>query len=244
MSPSGPCRTAPRLRRFPSFADRGSRARISRSDAAVIASVRHQLGMPVALDDLRRHRRRFEAEPRADARFDRGIEMGERPDGAGDLADRHHVARSKHPVQIALKLGVPQRELQAERHRLGMDAMRSANHRRQPMFLGATRTASRRPAMPLTIRSACLPHLQRLRRVHHVGRRQAEMEPSRRRSHFLGDSRRERDDVVLGCLLDFLDPGDVERRLRSKLSRAASGGTRPASAMASAAASSTSSQVS
>jgi hypothetical protein len=45
-------------------------------------------------------------------------------------------------------------------------------------------------------------------------------------------------------LLDFFDPRDGRTRLCSRMSRAASGGTMPAAAMASAAAVSTSSQVS
>ena len=35
------------------------------------------------------------------------------------------------------ELGVPQRELQPERHRLGVHAVRAADHRRAPMLLGA-----------------------------------------------------------------------------------------------------------
>ena len=66
-----------------------------------------------------------------------GIEVRERADGAGDLADRHDVARAQHAIEIALQLGVPQRELDAERHRLGMHAVRAADHRRPPVLLGA-----------------------------------------------------------------------------------------------------------
>ena len=70
------------------------------------------------------------------------------------------------------------------------------------------------------------------------------MQPARRRPDLLGDRGRERDDVVLRGLLDLVDAGDVEAR-RSREARARPRrGTMPASAIASAAASSTSSQVS
>ena len=59
----------------------------------------------------------------------------------------------------------------------------------------------------------------------------------------LGDGGRERDHVVLGGLLDVLDAGDVEGR-PWRAARGGLGGTSPASAIASVAASSTSSQVS
>ena len=57
---------------------------------------------------------------------------------------------------------------------------------------------------------AGLPHLQRLRRVDHVRRGHAEMEPPGGGTDVLGDGRREGDDVVLRDLLDCLDAGDVE----------------------------------
>ena len=109
------------------------------SDAAVIASVRHQFGVTIALDHLRGDRRGLEAKPLADARLDRGIEVREGPDRAGDLADGDDVAGAQHAIEIALKLRVPQRQLEPERHRLGVHAVRPADHRRAPVFLGARR---------------------------------------------------------------------------------------------------------
>ncbi len=53
-------------------------------------------------------------------------------------------------------------------------------------------------------------HLQRLRRVDDVGRGEAEMQPARRWPHLLRNRGGEGDHVVLGDLLDFLDPRDVE----------------------------------
>ena len=45
------------------------------------------------------------------------------------------------------------------------------------------------------------------------------MEPARGGPDVLGDGGREGDDVVLRDLLDLLDAGDVERRLRAQLAR-------------------------
>ena len=69
------------------------------------------------------------------------------------------------------------------------------------------------------------------------------MQPARRRADVLGHRGRERDDVVLGDLLDFLDAGDVEGAALADVARRV-GGTIPARAIASAAAISTCSQVS
>ena len=107
------------------------------SDARGDGERRHQLGVAVALDHLRRHRRGLEAEPLADARLDRRIEVRERPDGAGNLADRDDVAGAQHAIEVALQLGVPERQLQAEGHRLGVHAVRAPDHRRPPMLVGA-----------------------------------------------------------------------------------------------------------
>jgi hypothetical protein len=172
-----------------------------------------------------------------------GIEMGEGADGARDLADRDRFAGAQHPVEAALQLGVPERELQAEGHRLGVDAVRPADHRRPPVLLGARAHRLHQRGEPLDDEVAGLAHLQRLRGVDHVRRGEAEVQPPRGRPDALGHRRREGDDVVLRGLLDLLDARHVERG-RARSSRAASAGTMPASAIASAAASSTSSHVS
>ena len=147
-------------------------------------------------------------------------------------------------ADVARELGVPQRQLQPEGHRLGVYAVGAADHRRAAVLERArSRTASRQRPRVRRMRSRGLDHLQRLRGVDDVRRGQAEVQPARRRPDVLGDRRGEGDDVVLGGLLDFLDPGDVERALLPQVARGLAG-TRPASAIASAAASSTWSHVS
>jgi hypothetical protein len=98
----------------------------------------------IALNDLGRHGRRLQAEPLADARLDRRIQVRERADRTRDLPHRDHPARAQHALEIPLQLGVPQRELQPERHRLCVHAVRPPDHRGHPMLFGGTNTPSAR----------------------------------------------------------------------------------------------------
>ena len=107
-----------------------------------------------------------------------------------------------------------------------------------------SRTASISPAMSLTIRSQASRIWMRLRGVDDVGGGEPEVEPARGGSDVLRDGGREGDDVVLRDLLDLLDPARCRTPPFARSSRAASAGTSPASAIASVAASSTSSHVS
>ena len=130
---------------------------------------RHQLGVPIALDDLRRHRRRLEAEAAADASLNVRIEVRERADRAGQFPDRDHVAGAQDAVEVALQLGVPQRQLEAERHRFGVHAVRPADHRRAPVLLGAGAHGVHQRGDPLDDEAAGLAHLKRLGGVDDVG---------------------------------------------------------------------------
>ena len=182
---------------------------------------RQQLGVAIALDHLRRDRRRLEAEPPADVGFDRRGEVRERADRAGDLADaidrRGRAGRA--------------------RGRAASSAYHSASFR--PNVIGSACTPCVRPIIgvrrcsnarvadgraPAPSRSvedqvAGLAHLQRLRGVDDVGRGQAEVQPARRRPDVLGHGGREGDDVVLRGLLDLLDAGDVERAALADVAR-------------------------
>jgi hypothetical protein len=165
----------------------------------------------IALNHLRRNRRRFQSQALADRRFNRGIEMRERADGAGDLADPHDLPGAAEAFDVAAQLRIPERQLQAERHHLGVHAVRAADHRRLFVFSGARLDGVGEPRHELQDQIAGFDHLQRLGRIDNVGRRQAEMEPARGRSDLLGHRRGEGDDVVLRGFFDFVDARDVER---------------------------------
>ncbi len=62
---------------------------------------------------------------------------GVRADGAGELADAHSDERSVEPLAIALELERPTDELEAERRRLGMDAVRPPDRHGRAMLVRA-----------------------------------------------------------------------------------------------------------
>jgi hypothetical protein len=173
--------------------------------------------VPVALNHLRRDRRGPESQLLAHARFDVRIQVREHADRARQLADADGVARAKHPVEAPLQLGVPERQLDAEGHRLGVNAVRASHHRRPAVLVGARPDRLHQPGDIPDDELARLPHLQGLRRIHHVGGREPEMQPPGRGPDLLGHRRRERDDVMLRGLLDLMYAWHVEARPRAQL---------------------------
>ena len=83
--------------------------------------------MPVALNDLRG--RRLGLEPKLLARdaFDLRIDRRVVPDRAGELSDPDARKRSREPLTVALELERPHGELEAERRRFGVNAVRTAD---------------------------------------------------------------------------------------------------------------------
>ena len=95
--------------------------------------------------------------------------MGEGADRTRELADGYGVAGAAHPDDIPPELGMPQRELEAERHRLGMNAMGPADHGRAAMLVGTLPHRLRQPVEAGQDQIAGVAHLERLRGIDNVG---------------------------------------------------------------------------
>ncbi len=116
-----------------------------RISVAILSSVRRDdregrevVRVAVALDDLRRDGRRFQSQALADFLFEFRLEVGEGADGAGKLADAHSSAAASKRVDVALRLGVPVRQFEAEGDGFGVDAVGAADHGSVLEFPGAT----------------------------------------------------------------------------------------------------------
>ena len=95
-----------------------------------------ELRVPVALDDLRGVGRGLEAQTLAREPLELRARGGVRADGAGELADPHALERAIEPRTPAIELERPAGELQPERRRLGMDAVRATHDQRPAVLLG------------------------------------------------------------------------------------------------------------
>ena len=98
-------------------------------DDAMTASVAKEHRVAVARNDLRRGGLDGKPEFFRDMGFDARIDIRKGADGAGNRAGRDLFPRVHETLAGARKFGIGLRELQAEGHRLGMDAMRAADHR-------------------------------------------------------------------------------------------------------------------
>ena len=84
-------------------------------------------GVAVALDDLRCDVDGLEAELGADGLFVLGLEVAEGADGSGELADAEVFGGGVEAGEVALHLGVPEEELEAEGGGFGVDAVGAAD---------------------------------------------------------------------------------------------------------------------
>ena len=159
-------RQVPDLERKPLERRRGQRQR------------RQQGRMPVALHDLRRRRLGLEPEPLARDALDLGIDRRVVPDRAGELPDPHARERGREPLTVALELERPDGELEAERRRLGVNAVRAADRQRQPVLLGALHDRVEGAVDPGQDELAGRADLERERRVDDVRRGQPVVEPA------------------------------------------------------------------
>ena len=140
------------------------------------------------------------------------------------------------PRAGAGEFGISPREFQAEGGRLGMDAVRAADGRRQLVLEGAA-LQRREQRVDVGDQEVARPlQLHGEAGVEHVGARSCPDGRSAHRADELGEMGQKGDDVVLGDALDLVDARDVELRvaalLPDRLARPAFGMT-PISASAS-----------
>ena len=199
------------------------------------------LGVPIALEDLRRARRRLEPEPLAGDPLDLRVDRRVRADGARELADAHALERARDAGAIALERERPAGELEPERRRLGVDAVRAAHLHRVTVLLGPRDDGGERGSTPSSTSAPASPDLQRERGVDDVRRGEAVVEPAPLLAELLRDRVDERGDVVVRPRLDLRHPlgGRRDRPRADRVDRLR--GTTPVSAHPSSAASSTSS---
>ena len=145
------------------------------------ASVVQQRGVAVARDDLRRGRLDAEPELRATCSSTRGSTLAYVPTAPESLPTRDAVERRRRRSRRAAARR-PAEQLQAERGRLGVDAVRAADHRRVAVLDRARLDSGERRSSAGRADRARVAQLQRERGVDHVGRRQAVVEPARRRA--------------------------------------------------------------
>jgi hypothetical protein len=173
-----------------------------------------ELGMAIALDDLRRHRLRAQTEGGAHLVLDLGVDVGEVTHRAGELAHRHDVARPTQPLEIAPGLDVPHGDLEAKRGRLRVHPVRAPHRQRVavakregpepgPQTLLSLQQEIRRPAQ-----------LQRGGRVPDVVGGEADVDEARVGPQLLLEAGEESDHLVLDATLDLQDAADVDAGAR------------------------------
>ena len=205
-------------------------------------------GVAVARDHLGRDRLRAQPEPLGDRGLDPRVDVGEGADRPGHGAGHDLVAALDHAPPAAGELGEVAGELEAEGGGLGVDAVAAADGGRELVLEGAPLQRVQHRVDLDQDQVGCALELDRQRGVEQVGGGQPEMQEPCLLAADLLDMGEEGDDVVPGDGLDLLDPGGVDQpgavggdggiRVRT-----GSAGTAPIAAMASAAASSTSSQM-
>ena len=176
---------------------------------------RDELRVAVALDDLRCEPHRREAELLADHLLDLRINIRIRTDGARELADGDDFLRVLDTLDVALDLRAPEQELQAERHRLRVDAVRAADARR---MLELHRAAAQHLVERLEILEddvAGVAHHHAVGRILHIRGRQSLVDVLGVITDMLRYIRQERDDVMMRYRLDLVDAIHLERRLRA-----------------------------
>ena len=169
-------------------------------------------GVAVALDDLRGDGYGFETQFVADCFFVLGLEVAEGADGSGELADAEVFGGGVEAGEVALHLGVPEQELEAEGGGFGVDAVGAADDGGVLELDGALFQGFGEREDAGADDGGGFVELEGLRGVDDVGGGEAVVEPARGFGvgDVLGDGGGEGDDVVADFGFDLVDAGDGE----------------------------------
>ena len=150
------------------------------------------LGVAVARDDLRRDVLGLQPQPRQHARLEVRARRRVRPDRAADRPGRGLREGALEPLEVAVRLEGEAGELDAERRRLGVDAVRAPDADRVDVRAACAASAADQLARALDDDLAGGAQLQGQRGVEHVGRGQAEVDPAPGRAGASRPARRRR----------------------------------------------------
>ncbi len=170
---------------------------------------REQLGVAVALQDLGRARSRLEAEPLARDALHLGLGGGVGADGAGQLPDPQALDRAGEPLAVAVEREGPPGELEPERRRLRVDAVRAAHAHRLAVLLGPEDDGAKGAVEPFEHERARILDRERERGVEHVRGGEPVVEPAAVLAEAFRDGVDEGGNVVIRLALDL---GDALRR--------------------------------
>ena len=165
-----------------------------------------QLGVPVALKNLRRRRRGLEAEPLAGDPLDLGVGCGVGTNGARELAHAHPLEPALEPRTVTLKLEGPAGQLEPERGRLRVDAVRTADLERLAVLLRPRHDGAEGPFEAGHQQFAGVAYLEREARVDDVGRGQAVVKPAAGVAELTPDHVDERGHIMVDVGFDLFDP--------------------------------------
>ncbi len=146
---------------------------------------------------------------RADALLVLRLEMAEGTHGAGELADAHVFGGGVKAGDIPLRFRIPVEQLEPKRCRLSVNAVSAPNSRR---VLELERALFQDRSKFFELRRDDRGggfDLQRLRRIHHIVRRQAIVQPARLGADLLSERGGKGEDVMFDLGLDLLNSLDV-----------------------------------
>src|SRR5207244_12560923 len=115
----------------------------------------------IARHDLGRRWLSLQPKVFADQPLELRVARGVGPDGSGELPDEHPLQREREPRPAAVELEGPPGQLDAERRRLGVYAVRARDHRRAPVLEGAADDCRERTLDPLEDQGAGVANLER-----------------------------------------------------------------------------------